>query len=569
MANRILKCAMLFIGVLLLFLLLSPASSQAQVTATILAKSVPAGGSVTISGTIAPGEDLYITLASQRKFVPKEAIGPKEKKRYAKEGKKRGFTTDLKVPYLAYVITNNPEALGTAKDKRYGGAFFWKGLYKTKMFFLAKWDKISGLAEKGYLGPIDTKGAWNLFKFNHENKFGFNTVGKEATYKGKIPIFARSVVTDYSNLPYYWNKGTSVSLDKTTGKYSATFKTFRHTFPETPFDVYVNGNKVDTYTVAKKGFWLPLGYRYINPIVIIIGAILVGWFFSLIGLSGGMLMSAYQVLILKTSGPVGINAANTLKPSNFPIVFFGSLAAMWTYWWKEKRLVTPLALAFGAGIFIGAFILGPPFSAKYLPLAVYKHWLAVVVVIMAIRLTYEMTPRGLRGSRSRGEVVKKYKEEYAKAKAEGKVMEMSKVETVKPGWWRAEFTFFGTKFTIYPILFGVAGIFIGIVASCFGIGGGFILVPTMTMFAGLPMHLAVPVSCVGTMFSGVSGIAGYILRGYWPDPWIMLGIIIGALIGGWIGGKTQRYFTEMQLKVAATVVMYFLFLRFTQTEIWI
>lgn len=569
MNNKMKKILYVAIVVLVAALVAIPATGNAVVQGSVSPKMVKAGDSVTISGTIAPGEDLCITLASQRTFVPKAAIGPKEKKRYAKEAKKRGFTTDLKTPYLMYVITNNPEALGKVKDKRYGGAFFWKGLYKTKMFFLAKWDKISGLAEKGYLGPIDTKGEWSLFKFNHEKKFGFNTVGKEATYKGKIPIFARSVVTDYLQLPYYWNKGTGVSLDKTTGKFSATFKTFRHTFPDTPFDVNVNGAKIDTYTVGKKGFWLPLGYRYINPIVIVIGAILVGWFFSLIGLSGGMLMSAYQVLILKTSGPVGINAANTLKPSNFPIVFFGSMAAMWTYWWKEKRLITTLALAFGAGIFIGAFILGPPFSAKYLPLAVYKHWLAVVVVIMAIRLTYEMTPRGLRGSKSRGEMVRKYKEEYAKAKAEGKALEMSKVETVKPGWWTLEFTFFGTKFTIYPILFGLAGIFIGIVASCFGIGGGFILVPTMTMFAGLPMYLAVPVSCVGTMFSGVSGISRYMLMGYWPDPWIMLGIIIGALIGGWIGGKTQRYFTEMQLKVAATVVMYFLFLRFTQTEIWI
>jgi uncharacterized membrane protein YfcA len=569
MANRILKCAMLFIGVLLLFLLLSPAPSQAQITASVSPKSVPAGDSVTISGTIAPGEDLFITLASQRTFVPKEAIGPKEKKRYAKEAKKRGFTTDVKMPYLAYVITNNPDAFGKVKEKRYGGAFFWKGLYKTKMFFLAKWDKVSALAEKGYLGPIDTKGAWNLFKFNHENKFGLNTVGKEATYKGKMPIFARSVITDYSKVSYYWNKGTKICLDKDTGKFSATFKTFRHTHPDTPFDVYVNSNKVDTYTVGKKGFWLPLGYRYINPIIIIIGAIIVGWFFNLVGLGGGMLMSAYQVLILKTSGPVGINAANTLKPSNLPIVFFGSIGGLITYWWKEKRLNLTLALAFGIGIFIGAFILGPPFSAKYLPLAVYKHWLAVVVVVMAIRLTYEMTPRGMRGSKSRKAAVDKYKQDYAKAKAEGKALEMSKVETVKPGWWTQDFTFFGSTFRAYPILFGIAGIFIGIVASCFGIGGGFILVPVMTMFAGLPMYLAVPVSLVGTMFSCVSGISRYMLMGYWPDPWIMLGICIGAFIGGWIGGKTQKMFSEIQLKVAATVVLYFLFLRFTSTEIWI
>jgi len=567
-AANISKWAVAFGVTLLALVLISPGNTQA-ITGGVSPKSVPAGDSVTISGTIAPGEDLFITLASQRSFVPKECIGSKEKKRFSEEGKKRGFKPNTKVPYLAYVITNNPEALGRVKDERYGGSFFWSGLYKTKMYYLAKWDKVSGLAKKGYLGPVDTKEKWNLYKFNHEKKFGMFTVTKERTMKGKIPIFSRDVLADYAKEPYYWNKGTSLCLDKAKGKFSATFKTFRHTYPATPFDVYVNGNKADTYTVAKKGFWLPLGYRYINPIIIVIGGIIVGWFFSLVGLGGGMLMSAYQVLFLKTSGPVGVNAANTLKPSNLPIAFFSPIAALRNYWWKEKRLVLTLALAFGIGIFIGAFILGPPFSAKYLPMKQYESWLGIVVVIMAIRLTYEMTPRGMKGSKSRREAMKRYQEEYAQAKAEGRALQMSTVETIKPGWWTLDFKFFGSTFRSYPIIFGIVGIFIGIVAACFGIGGGFILVPTMTMFAGLPMYLAVPVSLVGSMFSCVSAISRFMLMGYWPDPWIMLGICVGAYIGGWIGGRTQRFMSEKFLKLIATVILYFLFLRFTKTEIWI
>jgi len=556
--------------VLLLALFLSfPATTQAQISASLSSKSVPAGDSITISGNIPPGEDLYITLASQRMFVPKECVGPKEKGKYKKYAKKKGFKVDTKVPYLAYVITNNPESLGKVGDKRYGGAFFFKGLYKTKMFYLAKWNKVAGLAKKGYLGPIDTKEEYNLYKFNHEEKFGIFTATKERTMKGKIPIFGRDVVTDYSKAPYYWNKGTSISLDKNTGKYEVTFKTFRHTYPNTPFDVYVNGKKVDTFTVAKNGFWLPLGYRYLNPIIVIIGGIIVGWFFSLVGLGGGMLMAAYQVMFLKTSGPVGINAANTLKPSNLPIVFFSPIAALRKYWWEEKRLVLNLALAFGIGIFIGAFILGPPISTKYLPMAQYKVWLGVVVALMAIRLTYEMTPRGMAGSKSRKEAVKRYQEAYKKAKEEGVALQMSKVETVKPGWWTLDFKFFGVTFRSYPIIFGIVGIFIGIVAACFGIGGGFILVPTMTMFAGLPMYLAVPVSLVGTMFSCVSAQARFFLMGYWPDPWIMLGICIGAYVGGWLGGRTQKYLSEKFLKIIATATLYFLILRFWKIEIWI
>ncbi len=564
--KNMLKKIVLVAVLSMILLAFSPAHA---VTATLSATSVPAGESIKISGKIDPGEDLYIALAAKRTFAPKDALGSKEKKKLIKEGKKYGFTSDTRIPYLFYVVTSNPDALGTVKDKRYGGAFFWKGLYKTKMFYMHKWDKVSGLAEKGYLGPVDTKEEYNLVKYAHEMKFGINTIGKEATYKGKIPIFARCVVTDYSKAPYYWNKGIKVSLDKTTGEYSVTFKTFRHTFPDTPFDVYVNGKKVGTFTVAKNGFWLPLGFRYLNPLVLVIGAIAVGCFFSLVGLGGGMLMSAYQVLAVKTSGPVGINAANTLKPSNFPIVFFSPMSSLYNYWWKERRLATPLALAFGVGIFIGAFILGPPLSAKYLPLKTYKEWLGIIVVVMALRLTYEMTPRGLRASKSRREVVMRWKEAYEKAKAEGRALEMAKIETIKTGLTDYRFSFFGAEFKINPLAFALAGIFIGIVASSFGIGGGFILVPTMTMFAGLPMHLAVPVSLVATCFSCVSGISRYMLMGYWPDPWIMLSIVVGALIGGAVGGRIQKFLPEKVLKIVATVVLYFLFLRFTKTEIWI
>lgn len=568
--DYVLKWAVPSLVAMFALLVIAPTAIQAQ-EATLSAESVPAGEPITISGKIAPGEDLYVALNAQRTVTPKDFAGEKEREKFTqKYAKKAGFSPDTTVPYLAYVVTNNPEAFGKVDEKRYGGSFFWSGLYETEMFYLADWDQVSSLAYQGYLGAIDTKEEYNLFKFNHEDKEGMFTVTKERTMKGKIPIFSRSVVTDYSaNRDYYWNEGTSVSLDKDTGEFEVTFTTFRHTFPNTPFKVFVNGEEVGEYTVEKNGFWLPLGYRYMNPIFVIIGGIIVGWFFSLVGLGGGMLMAAYQVLIVKTSGPVGVDASNVLKPSNLPIVFFSPIAALINYWWREKRLVLNLALAFGIGIFIGAFILGPPISTKYLPMASYKSWLGVVVVIMAIRLTYEMSPRGMKKSKARKEAVQRYNEELKKAKAEGRVLEMSKVETVKPGWWSLDFKFFGATFRSYPIIFGLAGILIGIVAACFGIGGGFILVPTMTMFAGLPMYLAVPVSLVGTMFSCVSAQSRFFLMGYWPDPWIMLGIIIGAYVGGWIGGKTQRLMSEKFLKTIAVVTLYFLFLRFTKTEIWI
>jgi len=56
---------------------------------------------------------------------------------------------------------------------------------------------------------------------------------KKETKKGKVVIFARSVLGDSATTGNYWDKGTSIKLDKETGKYTASFMSFRHTAPDT------------------------------------------------------------------------------------------------------------------------------------------------------------------------------------------------------------------------------------------------------------------------------------------------------------------------------------------------
>ena len=62
-----------------------PNSSQAA--AKISASEYKAGDTVTVEGTIAPGKDLYVAIASQITFAPKDTTGPHEVKRFKKDGK--------------------------------------------------------------------------------------------------------------------------------------------------------------------------------------------------------------------------------------------------------------------------------------------------------------------------------------------------------------------------------------------------------------------------------------------------------------------------------------------------
>jgi len=535
--------------------------------ATLSASEYTAGDTVTIEGNIMPGQDLYIAVATQNIFAPKDTNGPHEVKRLASDGKKKGFDKDTAIPHLYYMVTTDPAKFGKVVDKRFGGPSFIKGIYKTTMFKLKKFDDLDYQA-KSMLGPISTKEQWNFFTYAHENKFGINTITKEGSLIGKVLIFSRSVLGDYAKTKNYWNKGTSIELDKATGKFKASFKPYRHTPPDTKFDVTVNGAKIGSYNVKGKGFWLTLGGRYMNPIWIIIGAIIVGAYFSMIGAAGGMLMAAFQVIVVQTSGPVGINAANVLRSSNIALTLFAPLGSFYRYAVVERRVAWPVGISFGVGILIGSIWLGK-YATRYLPMASYKEWLAILVVLMGIRTLYELTPKVMEKRKNIKAMVKKFNEEVAKAKAEGRSAEMGKIEPVKSGLTDYRFKFWGEEFTINPLLFGILGLVIGVVSRAFGIGGGFLLVPAMTTLGALPMYVAVPISLIGTSFSSVGSFIGYMLNGYWPDLWLGISIIIGGFVGGMLGSRLQKIFSEIVLKWALAITLFFLFFRFFNIEIWI
>ena len=535
---------------------------------TISAKEVKAGDTISFEGQITPGEELYIAVAQQNEFASDQTDGVNEIKKLNKSAKKYGFAMDTAIPPLYYMITSNTAAFGKTVPKRFGGPSFMKsGLYGTTMFQLVKdYNSLSPEAQS-VLGPIKTVDQWNFFKFGHETSYGIGTVVKEGNKKGRVVIFARSVIGDAAS-GNYWDKGTSVKLDKTTGKYTASFKTFRHTAPETKFDVYVNGQASGSYTVEKNGFWMSKAYRYMNPLYVVIGAIIVGTYFSMIGAAGGLLMGAFQALVVQTAGPVGINAANVLRPSNIALTLFSPLGSFYRFAVVEKRVAWPVGLSFGAGIFIGSVWLGK-YATQYLSMSAYKEWLALLVVLMGIKTLMEMTPKAMSKRKNIKAMTQKFNAAVAKAKAEGGAVEMGSIEPVKSGIFDYRFKFWGEEFRINPALFAFLGLIVGVVSRAFGIGGGFLLVPMMTSIAALPMYVAVPISLIGTCFSSIGSFIGYVVNGYLPDLTLAIAIIIGGFAGGMLGSRCQKLFSEMTLKIILAATLFFLFFRFLKIEYWI
>ena len=563
------KCKQLSITLMVISIWLLAWQSNSFAGTTISATKYKAGDTVTIEGQIAPGQELYIAIAQQNEFKASDTDGKFEKKKLPQKGVKAGFSADTSIPPLYYMITTNRDAFGEDGNKKFGGpSFIFKkgqGLYNTTMFRLKK--SFDDIAVKDMLGPIKTSDQWNLLRSIKEDTYGINTIGKEGNKKGKVVIFARSVIGDAAS-GNYWDEGTSVKLDKATGKFTASFASFRHTAPDTAFDVYVNGSKDGSYTIEKNGFWLAKGYRYMNPLIIVIGAILVGTYFSMIGAAGGMLMGAFQALFVQTAGPVGINAANVLRPSNIALTLFSPLGSFYRFAIVERRVAWPVGLSFGAGIFIGSVWLGG-YLTQYLSMKAYKEWLGVLVVIMGVKTLMEMTPAAMNKRKNIKAMTQKFNDAVKKAKETGGSVEMGSIEPIKSGLTDYRFKFWGEEFRINPLLFAFLGIIVGMASRAFGIGGGFLLVPMMTTIAALPMYVAVPISLVGTCFSSIGSFIGYVLNGYFPDMVLAGAIIIGGFAGGMLGSRCQKMFSERTLKIVLACTLFFLFFRFLKIQYWI
>lgn len=82
---------------------------------------------------------------------------------------------------------------------------------------------------------------------------------------------------------------------------------------------------------------------------------------------------------------------------------------------------------------------------------------------------------------------------------------------------------------------GVVGLGVGMLTGLAGVGGGFLIVPTLVLFAALPMKEAVGTSLVVIAMNAGAGFAGYV--GRVEIPWGFLVLFTAAAVAG-IGGGT-------------------------------
>jgi uncharacterized membrane protein YfcA len=92
------------------------------------------------------------------------------------------------------------------------------------------------------------------------------------------------------------------------------------------------------------------------------------------------------------------------------------------------------------------------------------------------------------------------------------------------------------------------GLLTGVLAGFLGVGGGFIRMPMLVYFIGVPTHVAIGTDLFEIVFSSGYGTLTHALKGN-VDILIALVMGTGAAIGAQIGAVSTRYFAGPRIRL--------------------
>lgn len=83
---------------------------------------------------------------------------------------------------------------------------------------------------------------------------------------------------------------------------------------------------------------------------------------------------------------------------------------------------------------------------------------------------------------------------------------------------------------------GGAGLIVGLMTGFFGVGGGFLIVPALTLLLGLVMRRAIATSLAIITLTGVAALISHLAAGAQPD-WPLTLVLCGAAAAGALAGS--------------------------------
>jgi uncharacterized membrane protein YfcA len=136
----------------------------------------------------------------------------------------------------------------------------------------------------------------------------------------------------------------------------------------------------------------------------------------------------------------------------------------------------------------------------------------------------------------------------------GEVCELG-VKCLSASFRRFAFSFGDERCSFNPMLPFFTGMGVAVLSSALGVGGGFLLVPFMSIVMRLPMYVIAATSALAILIHSITSIGNYVRLGIELD-YSMLGILLVGVVGGSaIGPALSKYIPENGLRAFLCAVL--------------
>lgn len=280
---------------------------------------------------------------------------------------------------------------------------------------------------------------------------------------------------------------------------------------------------------------------------------LVGFVFSTVGAAGGILASVGMISVF------GLQEPNLVKPMAQTLTLVTPFIAVPLYM-RQCRVVYWLALLLAAGGMIGA-LAGSTLSHSLLSdMGLFKPVFAVLVFFIAAQLAWQIfrssqETNNLTVAMRAAEVFERQVRDDLELCAKG-------VACVYKSFGRVAFRFGDEDFSFNPWVPVFAGMGIAILSSALGVGGGFLLVPFMSIVMGLPMYVIAGTSALAIAVTSITSIGNYVRLGTELDLPLLGILMIGVVLGSFVGPAVSKHIPENGLRAFLCVVLVVIGLRY-------
>ncbi len=109
-----------------------------------------------------------------------------------------------------------------------------------------------------------------------------------------------------------------------------------------------------------------------------------------------------------------------------------------------------------------------------------------------------------------------------------------------------------TTSALFPFVLGTA---VGILAAIMGVGGGFIMVPSMIYILGMPTIVAIGTDLFQIVLTCINVTIQQAIRNHTVDLVLVILLFIGSTIGAQIGARVSRRLRGEQLRILLAIIV--------------